>query len=62
MGEEIQAVEGDAGWRKAIPEARDRLQSRVLVLSWGIAGMDERWTLQRTTSGLSTIQHLSLLR
>jgi uncharacterized protein (TIGR00297 family) len=31
MGEEIQGVEGDTGWRKAIPEARDRLQSRVLV-------------------------------
>jgi uncharacterized protein (TIGR00297 family) len=31
MGEEIQRVEEDAGWRKAIPEARDRLQSRVLV-------------------------------
>jgi uncharacterized protein (TIGR00297 family) len=31
MGEEMQGVEGDTGWRKAIPEARDRLQSRVLV-------------------------------
>jgi len=31
MGEEMQGIEGDTGWRKAIPEARDRLQSRVLV-------------------------------
>jgi uncharacterized protein (TIGR00297 family) len=31
MGEEMQGVEGDTGWRKAIPEARDRWQSRVLV-------------------------------
>jgi uncharacterized protein (TIGR00297 family) len=31
MGEEMQGVEGDTGWRKAIPWARDRLQSRVLV-------------------------------
>jgi uncharacterized protein (TIGR00297 family) len=27
----MQGVEGDTGWRKAIPEGRDRLQSRVLV-------------------------------
>ena len=32
MGEEIQGVARDTGWRKAIPEARDRLQSRVLVV------------------------------
>jgi len=31
MGEEMQGVEGDTGWRKAIPEQRDRWQSRVLV-------------------------------
>jgi uncharacterized protein (TIGR00297 family) len=31
MGEEMQGVERDTCWRKAIPEARDRLQSRVLV-------------------------------
>ena len=31
MGEEMHGVEGDTGWRKAIPEARDRLQSRVMV-------------------------------
>ncbi len=30
MGEEI-GGEGESGWRKAIPETRDRLQSRVLV-------------------------------
>ena len=36
MGEEMQGVEGDTGWRKAIPEARDRLQSRVLV---GVVGI-----------------------
>jgi uncharacterized protein (TIGR00297 family) len=35
MGEEMQGGEGDTGWRKAIPEARDRLQSRALV---GVAG------------------------
>ena len=36
MGEEMRGVEGDTGWRKAIPEERDRLQSRVLV---GVVGM-----------------------
>jgi uncharacterized protein (TIGR00297 family) len=36
MGEEIQGVEGDAGWRKAIPKSRDQLQSRVLV---GVVGV-----------------------
>jgi uncharacterized protein (TIGR00297 family) len=36
MGEEIQEVERDTGWRKAIPQARDRLQSRVLVIVVGI--------------------------
>jgi uncharacterized protein (TIGR00297 family) len=36
MGEEIQEVERDTGWRKAIPQARDRLQSRVLV---GVVGV-----------------------
>src|SRR5271170_2204151 len=36
MGEEMQGVEGDTGWRKAIPRARDRLQSRVLV---GVVGV-----------------------
>ena len=36
MGEEMQGIEGDTGWRKAIPEARDRLQSRVLVTVVGI--------------------------
>jgi len=36
MGEEMQGVEGDTGWRKAIPETRDRLQSRVLV---GVVGV-----------------------
>ncbi len=30
MGE-IQGVEVDTGWRKAIPQARDRLQSKWLV-------------------------------
>jgi uncharacterized protein (TIGR00297 family) len=35
MGEEMQGVEGDTGWRKAIPEGRDRLQSRVLA---GVVG------------------------
>jgi uncharacterized protein (TIGR00297 family) len=36
MGEEMQGVEGDMRWRKAIPERRDRLQSRVLV---GVVGV-----------------------
>src|SRR6266699_4001190 len=36
MGEEMQEVERDTGWRKAIPEARDRLQSRVLVTVVGV--------------------------
>ena len=31
MGEEMRGVEEGTGWRKAIPEARDRLQSRTLV-------------------------------
>lgn len=31
MGEEMQGVAEDTGWKKSIPEARDRLQSRVLV-------------------------------
>lgn len=31
MGEEMQGGEADTGWRKAIPEGRARLQSRVLV-------------------------------
>jgi uncharacterized protein (TIGR00297 family) len=35
MGEEMQGVEGDTGWRKAIPEQRNRWQSRVLV---GVVG------------------------
>ena len=36
MGEEMQRVKGDTGRRKAIPEARDRLQSRALVWVVGI--------------------------
>jgi uncharacterized protein (TIGR00297 family) len=41
MGEEMQGVEGDTGWRKAIPKGRDRLQSRVLVVVVGalLAGL-----------------------
>ena len=35
MGEEMPGVEGDTGWRKAIPQARDQLQSRVLVIVVG---------------------------
>lgn len=31
MGEEMQGVAEDTGWKKSIPEAKDRLQSRVLV-------------------------------
>jgi uncharacterized protein (TIGR00297 family) len=36
MGEEMQGVEGDTGWRKTISRERDRLQSRVLV---GVVGV-----------------------
>ena len=36
MGEEIQGVEEDTGWRKAISERRDQLQSRVLVWVVGV--------------------------
>ena len=41
MGEEMPGVERDTGWRKAIPQARDRLQSRVLVVVVGawLAGL-----------------------
>jgi uncharacterized protein (TIGR00297 family) len=35
MGEEMQGGEIDTGWRKAIPEERDRLQSRLLVIVVG---------------------------
>lgn len=36
MGEEVEGIEGNTRWRKAISEARDRLQSRVLV---GVVGL-----------------------
>jgi uncharacterized protein (TIGR00297 family) len=36
MGDEMQGLEGDTGWRKAIPQARDRLQSRMLVAMVGL--------------------------
>jgi uncharacterized protein (TIGR00297 family) len=35
MDEEMQGGEGDTGWRKAIPQTRDRLQSKWLV---GVVG------------------------
>jgi uncharacterized protein (TIGR00297 family) len=35
MGEEMQGLEGDTGWNKAIPEQRDRWQSRMLVTVMG---------------------------
>jgi uncharacterized protein (TIGR00297 family) len=35
MSEEMQGAERDTGWKKAIPEERDRLQSRVLVIVVG---------------------------
>src|SRR5579864_8426132 len=46
MGEEMQGVEGDTGWRKTIPEQRDRLQSRVLV--WVVGG----WLVLESLSAL----------
>ena len=54
MGEEMQGVEADTGWRKAIPQARDRLQSRVLVVVVGalLVWMSE-WTLERYYIGLN---------
>lgn len=54
MGEEIQGLETDTGWRKAIPQARDRLQSRVLVVVVGalLVWMSE-WTLERYSIGLN---------
>jgi uncharacterized protein (TIGR00297 family) len=48
MVEEIQGGKGDTGWRKAIPEGRDRLQSRGLVgivvplLVWGAVEISRR--------------------
>jgi uncharacterized protein (TIGR00297 family) len=41
MNEEMRGLEGNTGWRKAIPQARDRLQSRVLVAVVGtlLAGL-----------------------
>jgi uncharacterized protein (TIGR00297 family) len=36
MSEEMPGGEDDTGWRKAIPETRDRLQSRVLVIVMGV--------------------------
>src|SRR4051794_36502151 len=36
MQEEIEGVKEDTRWRKAIPEARDRLQSKALVIAVGI--------------------------
>ena len=36
MGEEMRGVGEDTGWRKAIPLARDRLQSRALVWVLGV--------------------------
>ena len=36
MGEEIQGVEGDTRWTKAIPKTRNRLQARVLVAVVGV--------------------------
>ena len=41
MGEEMQGGERDTGWRKAIPESRDRLQAQVLVIVVGawLAGL-----------------------
>ncbi len=53
MGEEIQGGARDTAWRKVIPEARDRLQSRVLVVVVGalLVWMSE-WTLERYYIGL----------
>jgi uncharacterized protein (TIGR00297 family) len=41
MSEEMQGGGGDTGWRKAIPQTRDRLQSRVLTIVVGtlLAGL-----------------------
>jgi uncharacterized protein (TIGR00297 family) len=50
MGE-IQGVDGDTGWRKAIPQARDRLQSKVLV---GVVGALLGWMSIDTVRGART--------
>src|SRR5438477_1040120 len=51
MQEEIQGVKEDTPWRKAIPEGRDRLQSRVLVLVVGILLALETVAILRSISG-----------
>jgi uncharacterized protein (TIGR00297 family) len=51
MGEEIQGVEEDTQWWKPIPEARDRLQSKVLV-----------WVVGALLAGLSVYSvHMAYL-
>jgi uncharacterized protein (TIGR00297 family) len=41
MGEEMEGGEEDTGWRKSIPQARDQMQSRMLVVVVGtlLAGL-----------------------
>jgi uncharacterized protein (TIGR00297 family) len=56
MGEEMQGVEGDTGWRKAIPEGRDRLQSRVLVWVVGVLLVLEAFSILRQVYSIWTEQ------
>jgi uncharacterized protein (TIGR00297 family) len=53
MSEEMQGAERDTGWKKAIPEERDRLQSWVLVIVVGaLLGWITAWTLERYYFGI----------
>jgi uncharacterized protein (TIGR00297 family) len=64
MGEEMQGVEGDTGWRKAIPEGRDRLQSRALVWVVGIVLALEAssvlWQVYSMWGGQNVDEHVLL--
>jgi uncharacterized protein (TIGR00297 family) len=65
MNEEMQGVEGDTGWRKAIPQARDQLQSRVLVWVVGFVLAPETFSILRqvysTWSGQNADEHVLLV-
>ena len=75
MGEEMQGVEEDTKWRKAIPEGRDRVQSRVLVgvvgtvlaiesfsvFWWMYVKRSDGWRENAETLGISVIFALIVL-
>ena len=64
MGEEMQGVEADTGWRKAIPEARDRLQAQVLVAMVGgwllIESLSALWRMYETSRKDSDFARLNV--